>query len=318
MERSLDPICEANESNSGVGRREFIARAGLGLVALGAAGCSARASAATVESVPVSFYQVTPLASQREIVTNGIANHTVGVFPNQDCPLAIREIVSRYLVQLNPEPNAIPTALNGWLFGIAMSSIPFDPSGPFWSSTPGNVWEFEVMSAVARPWLGLDGSNAHVQPNGAYHYHGLPNGLISTLLRQNVGRAPMQLGWAADGFPIYGPWGYSDAMDAGSPVRLMRPGYQLKSGARPADGPKGQYDGSFVEDHAFLAGSGDLDQCNGRYGVLPDFPNGTYHYYLTATFPFVPRFFRGTPDRTFYHDLPGPDALPPALAQLGH
>jgi hypothetical protein len=48
-----------------------------------------------------------------------------------------------------------------------------------------------------------------------------------------------------------------------------------------------------------VAGSGDLDECNGRTGPTPEFPGGTYHYVLTDDFPFVPRLWRGTPDGSF-------------------
>jgi hypothetical protein len=53
--------------------------------------------------------------------------------------------------------------------------------------------------------------------------------------------------------------------------------------------------GSFVQDYEYVAGLGDLDQCNGRTGVTPEFPSGIYHYMITTTFPFVHRCVRGTP-----------------------
>ncbi len=42
-----------------------------------------------------------------------------------------------------------------------------------------------------------------------------------------------------------------------------------------------------------MAGSGDLDECNGRTGVTPEFPNGIYHYYATDTYPFLQRCVKG-------------------------
>jgi hypothetical protein len=39
--------------------------------------------------------------------------------------------------------------------------------------------------------------------------------------------------------------------------------------------------GAYVNDYIYTAGSGTLDQCNGRYCVTPDYPNGTYAYFLT-------------------------------------
>ena len=144
--------------------------------------------------------------------------------------------------------------------------------------------------------LGLDDNNAHVQPNGAYHYHGLPTGILQRLpWRQK----PVLLGWAADGFPIYGPYGHRDGMDLDSPMVALRSGYRLKPGKR-SGGPGGPHDGSYTADWEYVQGSGDLDSCNGREGITPEFPQGTYHYVLTDTFPFIPRCWKGSPDPSFF------------------
>ena len=45
--------------------------------------------------------------------------------------------------------------------------------------------------------------------------------------------------------------------------------------------------------------SGDLDEANGRTGVTPEFPNGTYYYVVTDEFPGIPRYFVGTPSKDF-------------------
>ena len=109
------------------------------------------------------------------------------------------------------------------------------------------------------------------------------------------------LGWAADGFPIYGPHGLNNPKDPKSGIRRMKSSYQLKKGARPggSQGPGGAYDGSFTADWIYVKGAGNLDECNGRFGVTPEFPTGIYHYHVTGEFPFVPRQFRGTPDTSF-------------------
>src|SRR5205085_5876728 len=103
--------------------------------------------------------------------------------------------------------------------------------------------------------------------------------------------------YAADGFPIYGPWGYSDANDAKSKVKVLKSSWRLKQGTRP-DGPGGKYDGSFTRDFEFVNGAGDLDECNGRDGLTKEYPDGTYYYVLTKEFPFVPRAWRATPDQS--------------------
>lgn len=82
------------------------------------------------------------------------------------------------------------------------------------------------------------------------------------------------IGWAYDGNPIYGPYGFTSK--TGGSTRIMRSGYELISSSnRP------QFDlGFFVEDYEFK-GNGDLDEHNGRYCVTPEYPNGTYAYFTT-------------------------------------
>lgn len=48
-----------------------------------------------------------------------------------------------------------------------------------------------------------------------------------------------------------------------------------------------------VEDYQYQAGSGDLDECNGRSGVTPEFPDGTYYYVASLEWPFLGRCFVG-------------------------
>src|SRR5262249_19550820 len=125
-----------------------------------------------------------------------------------------------------------------------------------------------------------------------------------------------------DGFPIYTAYGYSDAKDPASPLRKMKSSFRLKEGNRPG-GPGGKYDGTYTEDYEFVKGSGDLDECNGRVGVTPEYPRGIYHYYITEQFPFIARQYRGTPDSSFEkrggprHGGPGGRKGPPGGRRFG-
>jgi hypothetical protein len=194
------------------------------------------------------------------------------------------------------------------LFGVALNGVVFDPgTAEFWRDDPSLGWRMEAIGGPRD--LGLDRSNAHVQPSGAYHYHAIPLGLLEKLGGANA-KKPVLLGWAADGFPIYSPLSYADPKDPKSKMKVLKSGYRLKSGARPSqpDAPGGNYDGAYTRDWEYVAGSGDLDECNGRFGVTPEFPNGTYYYVLTEQFPFVPRLFRGDADSSFRkHDGPPPN-----------
>jgi len=111
------------------------------------------------------------------------------------------------------------------------------------------------------------------------------------------------IGYAADGFPIYYKYGYKASGDSSSGIRALASSYRLKSGKRPGDGvsaPCGTYDGVYSADFEYVDGLGDLDACNGRTGVTPEFPAGTYYYVVTDAFPAIPRCFRGTPSRNFH------------------
>jgi len=90
------------------------------------------------------------------------------------------------------------------------------------------------------------------------------------------------IGWAYDGNPIYGPYGYITKQ--GGTVTQMKSGYieYLKSN-RPSvnEFPFG----FFVEDYTYFDVSDEtvLDENNGRFCVTPEFPNGTYAYFATLS-----------------------------------
>ena len=71
----------------------------------------------------------------------------------------------------------------------------------------------------------------------------------------------------------------------------------MMKGERPSvpDGPGGKYDGAFTADYEYVAGSGTLDECNGRFTKTPEFPKGTYAYFLSEKWPVIYRSYRGTP-----------------------
>ncbi len=149
------------------------------------------------------------------------------------------------------------------------------------------------------------------------------------------------LGWVADGLPIYGPYGYNSPLDATSGIRRMVSGYVKRDGSngtsnlastgrttlpawainaqnRSAILASNQYGpavnstyvlGHYIEDYEYLGDLGkaqgtdfDLDYYNGRFCVTPDFPNGTYAYFVsieadgTPKFPYnIGRWYYGSP-----------------------
>jgi len=245
---------------------------------------------------------ITVSGGQRLVSANGLPNHSTGQFPGPGNPNRIAPQNYSFHVPTSPTAAAKPVSSRGAWFGVAVNGVPFEPgTAEFWNNQP--EWVYEARSGFIN--LGLDQNNAHVQPTGAYHYHGLPTGLMNAL--GGDGKKMLLVGWAADGFPMYSSFAHSVATNALSTLKKMRSSWQIKNGQR-ANGPGGKYDGRFTLDYEYVKDAGDLDECNGRYGVTPEFPNGTYYYCITDEFPQLGRFWHGTPDSSFYKRGPGPGA----------
>ena len=88
------------------------------------------------------------------------------------------------------------------------------------------------------------------------------------------------IGWAYDGNPIYGSFGYSDPNDINSNIKKLQPGYSLGTLENRPPSIDFPY-GYFIEDYEYNE-SGDLDQYNGRFGKTKDFPQGVYAYFATT------------------------------------
>jgi len=191
-----------------------------------------------------------------------------------------------------------------------LNGVVFDPGTAevYNDGDRSNPWRYEALKSNTEmgttpripTGLGLDQNHGHVQPNGAYHYHGLPTLLIARL---SGGEQKMtHVGWAADGYPVYAVYAFVNPADPKSGVKAMKSSYRLKTAERGGDGkdsPTGKPDGSFALDYEYVPGHGDLDEFGGRTGVTPEFPEGTYYYLLTEEFPFIPRKLKGTPDPSF-------------------
>ncbi|NOH24127.1 YHYH protein [Vibrio europaeus] len=160
-----------------------------------------------------------------------------------------------------------------------------------------NPWRYDPMSSLNG--FGTDIHNAHVQPTGEYHYHGNP---VAMFVQDCAGGAASPvIGFAADGFPIYG----SCFVDSStSQVRKATSSYRLKTGARVDVGSytapvvggnvaSSNYDGQFRGDWEYSVGLGDLDECNGMT------VNGQYGYFVTDAFPWVINCFKGSVDTSF-------------------
>ena len=245
----------------------------------------------------------------RKFTSNQFPNHDTGRFPNadvtatslsQEVPLSPSNTGSATYV-FDESGGPTPRNQNFYRFGVASNGLGYNPMGlkPWTNPDTGEenwAWQAAVINEGDTD---LDDVGGHVTSVGVYHYHGDITGLASD---ENGASHSKLYGWAADGFPIYYKYGFTTAMDAGSAIKELKSSYQLRSGSRGGNGtdaPDGNYDGTYIQDYEYVAGQGDLDECNGRTGVTPEYPDGTYYYVITADFPKVPNCFMGTPDEGF-------------------
>lgn len=224
------------------------------------------------------------------ISSNAIPNHDFNATGRFNTPA--QERAQAYAIPARPTAAARATALSlTYDNAIFLNGVKLDMmaagcfgvgNGRIGCNDMTAPWRYDPLGPGAG--FGTDEHNAHTQPDGTYHYHGNPMALFE---QDNVTAPSPVIGFAADGFPIFGSW-----IRDGSTLRRARSSYQLRSGQR-SGGPGGAHDGTFVDDWVFVAGSGDLDQCN---GMVQD---GVYGYVVTASYPHVLGCFTGTPDASF-------------------
>lgn len=273
------------------------------------------------DSVPETCIEV--INNVRHIYTNNLPSHPFGPWPTGNVPTAqdyshtmcAYPIKAQYLTTVYGNGAGVPGCTNVYRFGITTNGIGMVAwAALYFVDTAGQNnldWNIEATT------LNLDAYGAHVPNSGEYHYHVPPAKYYADSLGvDGTAHSPL-LGYAADGFPVYYKYVYSNPNDSNSPIIALNSCYNLKVGNRPGDGlmaPNGPYDGTYTEDYEYTAGAMcELDSCNGRYGVTPEYPNGTYYYVMTDGFPYMPRCFYGTvPDPSF---LIGPQC-PASNAQM--
>lgn len=240
--------------------------------------------------------------SERVLSANGIPDHDVGEFPNSGNPNTISSQTISADLTLSPVESTTSTTLGGprGVTGYVLNGVKIDAGTAGSCDDSGNncslidnsgSWSIEALGQTSFNF-GTDSNNAHVQPGGSYHYHGMPEGFIT---KQGGGNTTMTIiGWAADGFPIYARYGYSIASDSTSSLKLVTGSYQLNSDVSTSRPAIDIYPlGTFAQDWEYIASSGDLDECNGRVGVTPEFPEGIYHYFATDSYPYFQRCVKG-------------------------
>ena len=228
--------------------------------------------------------------------------------------------------KLNIESNNLPTATKKTTEQLTSFAIPRltqlnDQSG--WNATPqikakaigvlvngdplmsidsGKFWEtdktYETATWVYNKAQQKDLVNPTITPEGvATHYTIGPD--VLGLTEWSTTTASPVVGWAFDGLPIYGPYGYSDATDNTSAIARINSGWELDTrtrGTANADettGPGGKPTGQFIKDFKISASAGSsgyTDSYNLRLAVTADSATPIYHYVVTIDADGKPAF----------------------------
>jgi YHYH protein len=142
------------------------------------------------------------------IHTHGIPNHPTGRFPELGFgnPNYITETVRTFYFPLTPKENPRHVAL----IGVNNSNHAL-PMGPIGLAVNGVVFfnPFDANSQDASDLM--DFCCGHPAPDGEYHYHKYPICVNSPWADDGTAHSPL-LGWAFDGYPLYGPYETADSM----------------------------------------------------------------------------------------------------------
>ena len=234
------------------------------------------------------------------IVCEGLASYTMGPWSNPNVPIAQgftfrinRNPVKEEGMPMDQPKGGIGVAINGVkLYGYTDDKS-YDPETNSDQPTPvgDDIWHSDAWYNEGST-MDVTGAG-HPDGAGIYHHHATPKTLYTF---PSTEHSPI-VGYMFDGFPIYGPFGYSDSIDTGSSIVRIETSYQIRditertilpdgSPSIPA-GPIVTGDGSFdighyVEDYEYIPGFGHLDRLNGRWCKTPEYPAGTYAYFVTT------------------------------------
>ena len=259
------------------------------------------------------------------VTATGIPAYPTGPFQDGN-PSQATDQGAIFKMPLNPTQNTgNPTATRGGNIGIFINGVAlFDyRDGVAWNPQtnalcggpgnppcggPGTVMDWN-RDAIPAEKAGFDCSKGH-PAMGNYHHHQNPSAfkldinVTSTVCNlydadglyviDSTQHSPL-IGYAYDGFPIYGAYGFKNADGTGGIARI-KSSYNLRNittrthhadGTDVDDGPAidaTYFLGYFREDYGFTAQTGEdyLDEHNGRFCVTPEYPNGTYAYFATV------------------------------------
>jgi hypothetical protein len=284
---------------------------------------SGNSTAITDAALTANVQTVQYSASSVYVSTQGIPSYVTGPFLDGNPSLASSQNAIFKFPLVPVQNTGTPTATSGGNIGVFINGVAmFDyRDGASWKNSTNSmagppagggmgdgVWNRDAVPAER---AGFDCAKGH-PAMGNYHHHQNPSAfdldinVISTVcnlydadglyvIDASV-HSPL-IGFAYDGFPVYGAYGYKNADGTGGIVRI-KSSWALRNittrttyytGASVTAGPavSSTYPlGTFKEDYEYIATSAAtpdyLDDHNGRFCVTPEYPNGTYCYFATV------------------------------------
>jgi len=319
----------------------------------------------TIQSSPayVGVQEIYSSASWLYIRSTGLGIHTMGPWyldaaHTQAFPGWPVNQKALYRIPRSPTVPATRTLTGLGAIGYSVDGVAlFDTQdGAKWTGSAESQMGgtgYWYRDAYVNEGVTFDPANAHQPGSGQHHYHANPvalryqlgdhvdfnpaTKLYSESTNAVTKHSPI-LGWMADGFPYYGPYGYANATNADSGVRRMVSGYVLRNGqygtlnltnvgrlylpkwaaraynvATNAQAGPSNFTtyplGRYMEDKDYLGDLGytqgvdfDLNEWNTRWCVTPEFPSGTWAYFVainadgSPAYPYnIGRSYFGTP-----------------------
>ena len=178
------------------------------------------------------------------IQSQGYPNHPTAIFPNSGNPNRIRVQDFHFRLPLKPQVAGQITRVPMGPIGMAINGVVF--------FNPFEAGGMNAVEGYSEVWL--DSCCGHPQQEGVYHYHKYPSCVKSPFPDDGEQHSPI-LGFAFDGFPLYGPYESKDTL---------------------------------AKD---LTGSLALDACNGHQDEI----RGYHYHVTPDRFPYIIGGYAGTP-----------------------
>src|ERR1044072_638683 len=136
-----------------------------------------------------------------------------------------------FKITRSPQQNSgTPTAIGLGHVGIFTNGVSIFNVSDAQSYNNAGIWN---RNAYYWEGQGFDNCLGHPQQQGEYHHHVSPKCLYD--INDNTQHSPI-IGYAFDGFPIYGAYGYANANGTGG-IKRMVSSYTLSANTTRANGP---------------------------------------------------------------------------------